>query len=131
MRRLLLLYPPAWRARYGEELDQLVSDSGGLGPRASLDLINGALHERVRTLRSELVGGGGMTIGPAYRHPTGLAIAALAVLAPVLVFVIGSMLVYQFGLTSLQPPMDSANAWLNAAPRFVDLLLIVSPAVAL
>jgi len=131
MRRLLQLYPREWRERYGEELDQLVTDDGGLTVGTGMDLINGGLRERGRALRNDLIGGGGMTIGSAYRHPTGLALIALVVLAPVLFFVLGSMLVYQLGLTSLQAPMDSINGWLNGAPRFVDLALVVSPAVAL
>jgi hypothetical protein len=42
---VLLAYPPSWRARYGDELDALVSDLGGGGRRAipmALDLLRGA-----------------------------------------------------------------------------------------
>lgn len=131
MQWLLRLYPAAWRDRYGAELDQLVADAGGLSAAMSIDLISGGLRERGRSLRNDLIGGGGMTIGPAWRHPTGLALVALLVLAPVLVFVTGSMLVYQFGFAALQQPLDSINSWLNAAPRYVDLLLVISPALAL
>ena len=71
-----------------------------------------------------------MLIGPAYRHPSRLAVLALIVLAPTLVFVLGSLLAYQLGIQALVPPMESANAVLNGQ-RFLDLLLIVSPAIAL
>jgi hypothetical protein len=130
-RWLLRIYPRAWRDRYGEELDQLVADTGGLRLGTGMDLINGGLRERGRAIRNALSGGGGMTIGPAYRHPTGLALLALVVLAPVLVFVLGSILTYQLGFGALQPPLDSINQWLTSAPRLVDLMLVISPAIAL
>ncbi len=43
--RLLVAYPPGWRARYGDELDQLVQDLHGNGRRPmalAADLIRGA-----------------------------------------------------------------------------------------
>ena len=72
-----------------------------------------------------------MTIGPAWRHPTGWAIVAFAVMVPTLVLVIGSLLAYQLGIGIFTNAMDSATAWLNAQPRLVDLVLIVAPALAL
>jgi len=130
MRWLLYLYPADWRQRYGDELAQLVSDAGGLSIGISIDLISGGVRERGRALRSSLFGGGGMTFGPAYRHPTWLAGVALVVMTPVFIVVVGSLLAYQLGLTSLQPTMDALTGWLNTAPRSVDLVLIVSPAIA-
>jgi MFS family permease len=49
---LLALYPPAWRRRYGDELDALILDmhaaGQGGGPRMHLDLLRGAARERLR-----------------------------------------------------------------------------------
>ena len=131
IRWLLRLYPAGWRSRYGDEVAQLVTDAGGLTVGTGINLIQGGLRERGREFRNDLIGGGGMTIGPAYRHPTGLALLGLVVLGPVLLVVVGSLLVYQLGIGALQQPMDSLNAWLSTAPRFVDLLLVLSPAIAL
>jgi hypothetical protein len=71
-----------------------------------------------------------MLEGPVAGHPRGLALLALVVLAPATVFVAGSVLAYQLGLTSLIGPMESINAWL-AAQRVAGVVLMASPAVAL
>jgi len=47
-RWLVRLYPPQWRARYGEEFEALLRDSRG-GFRASINVIWSALCERVAT----------------------------------------------------------------------------------
>lgn len=130
IRLLLGLYPASWRERYGEELESLVSDTG-LGPRVALDLISAAARERQRSVAMALAGGVTMTIGPAWRHPTTLAILAAALLAPTAMFAAGSLLAYQLGIGAFVGSMDSANAWLNAQPRIVDLLLVLAPALAL
>jgi hypothetical protein len=52
------------------------------------------------------------------------------VMTPVFIVVFGSLLAYQLGVTSLQPSMDALTGWLNSAPRSVDMVLIVSPAIA-
>jgi len=129
IRLLLALYPATWRRRYGEELAQLVDDSG-LDFAATLDIVRAGLTERRRGLTQSLTGGTGMLVGPAYRHPGRLAVLALVVLAPTLVFVVGSLLAYQLGVQALVGPMESANALLNGQ-RFLDLVLVVSPAIAL
>jgi hypothetical protein len=52
--RLLLAYPPDWRARYGDELDLLVRDlrDGGRGPvPMAVDLLRGAAAAWCRTRR--------------------------------------------------------------------------------
>jgi hypothetical protein len=49
-RLLLGLYPREWRARYGPELDELISQTSaghGPGPRATADLIASAFRERL------------------------------------------------------------------------------------
>jgi len=60
MRRLIALYPARWRARYGEELEQLVQDLHPATIKARLavaaDLLAGALQAHVRQgLRMEAV----------------------------------------------------------------------------
>ncbi|HEY1479632.1 MAG TPA: hypothetical protein VGF46_06360 [Gaiellales bacterium] len=53
-RMLLRLYPPDWRARYGEELEALLADCAGRDGvwRPRLDLVAGALRERARAIGS-------------------------------------------------------------------------------
>jgi hypothetical protein len=46
---ILRVYPPAWRARYGDELATLIEELGG-GWRVRLDVVRGGLAERVRAL---------------------------------------------------------------------------------
>ena len=51
-RRLLRMYPPAWRARYGDELEELLTHmrrDGRLSWRARLDVAAGAARERGRS----------------------------------------------------------------------------------
>lgn len=129
IRLLLLAYPAAWRRRYGEELGQLISDTG-LSWASGLDLIRAGFAERGRSIRSTATGGNVMLIGPAWRHPNALAVVALVILTPTLLFVAGSMLAYQLGLASLLPPMESISNVLATA-RFIDLALVVAPVVAL
>lgn len=129
IRLLLLAYPAAWRRRYGAELVQLVADSG-LSLRAAIDIVEAGLSERRRGLTQSVTGGNGMLTGPAYRHPTALALVGFVILMPTLVFVVGSLLAYQLGVQALVGTMESANALLNGQ-RFLDLVLIVSPAIAL
>lgn len=129
IRLLMRIYPPAWRKRYGDELTQLIADNG-LSWSTGLDLIRGGLKERGRVVGSTLIGGPGMVIGPAWRHPTGLAVAATVVMAPTLVFVVGSVVVYELGMSALQAQMEVVNQWLSSS-RILDLLLVLAPAVAL
>ena len=63
---MLRWYPPAWRARYGDELTALMEDmyaaSGRVPPRARLGLVRAGLVERAR--EAGLVG---TAVGPAAR----------------------------------------------------------------
>lgn len=68
MRRLLRLYPAAWRSRYGEEMEALLEERRP-DPREWLDLIRGAadawVHPPAPSLGpiiAALVGGGSWTI---------------------------------------------------------------------
>ena len=128
-RLLLLAFPRAWRHRYGEELSQLVNDVG-LSPRIAVDLVATGLIERLRAVKSAVLRGTKMFIAPAWRHPRGATLLALVVLAPVMTFVVGSILAYQLGVAALVGPLESINAWL-APNGIVSLLLVISPVVAL
>jgi hypothetical protein len=48
--RIVALYPRAWRARYGEELDVLL-EAGSLGLRDRIDLLRGALDAHLHPAR--------------------------------------------------------------------------------
>jgi hypothetical protein len=48
--RIVELYPRAWRARYGEELDALL-EAGSLGIRDRIDLLRGALDAHLHPAR--------------------------------------------------------------------------------
>ena len=122
------IYPAAWRARYGDELVELVADTG-LSSRALLDIVRAGLAERARAARTALIGGISMTFGPAWRHPTAWASIGAIVLLPTLFFVVISMLTYQFGFTGLAGFADPINSWLNSQ-RILDLLLVLTPAIA-
>jgi hypothetical protein len=54
--RLLILYPAAWRRRYGDELDALIldmhADDRPTGWRVRIDLLRSGLRERLRGRRS-------------------------------------------------------------------------------
>ena len=130
IRLLLRLYPYKWRARYGGELIELI-EQVGLGPRTVVDVVRAAARERRSSIGTLLAGGTSMRFGPAWRHPTGWAVAGAAVMAPTAAFVIGSLLAYQFGVGGVVVVMDSTTAWLEAQPRVVDLLLVLAPALAL
>ena len=130
IRFLLLAYPRAWRLRYGEELTQLVQD-GGFSPRIALDVFVAGLAERRRSIKSSLTGGIAVVVGPAWRHPLAFAAIAMAVLTPVTLFVVGSILTYQLGVDFLRGPLEAIGAGQSGAGRLVDLGLVLSPAVAL
>jgi hypothetical protein len=63
-RLVLLLYPAAWRRRYGRELEALLEDAKP-GPRGWFDLFEGGLTMRMNTFRTIPIGCAlaGATIG--------------------------------------------------------------------
>lgn len=126
---LLRLYPRAWRERYGEELSDLI-DETGLTPRVAVDVARGAAREWTSQARLALAGGGTMVIGPAWRHPQMWALAAFVILAPTALFVLLSILAYQLGATWLVGFMEPVTRWLQSV-RIVDLILVVAPGIAL
>lgn len=130
IRLLLWLYPVDWRERYGDELRDLVAETG-LGPRSAFDIVRAAAHERQRQVALAFTGGATVTIGPAWRHPTGWALTGAVLMTPTVLFVLGSLLAYQLGIGALGAAMESANAWLAGQPRIVDLALVLAPLLAL
>jgi hypothetical protein len=88
-RRLLLLYPRAWRARYGAELITLLSELGRGGPissRVRRDVVRAGLGERLRA------SGFGSGAPPAARARSG----ALLVLCAWVLFVVAGARVQKF-----------------------------------
>ena len=128
-RWLLRLFPAAWRARYGEELLDLV-DETGMTPRVAADVARAGVAERARATREALTGGVSMIVGPAWRHPTAWAVVAAVLLLPVIFFLILSVATpYQAARAGLGDLATSVQTWLNTS-RFADLLLVLSPAIA-
>jgi hypothetical protein len=87
--RLLLVYPPAWRRRYGEELAELIAESSGSGRvswRTRLDVFSGGARERIRSAGLEPDG------SPADR----VLGSALLTLCAWALFVLGGMIVGKF-----------------------------------
>jgi len=134
MKRLLRLYPSAWRARYEAEvaelLDELPTDHAML-----LDVIRGALVERARAAWRLIpanpvpAGGPPMLEHPLQRHPTSLALLALVMVAPTFLFVFVSLLAYQIEVPGLATAVEPALQALTA-PRWVDLFLLGAPFLA-
>jgi hypothetical protein len=130
MTRLLLwLFPSAWRTRYGDELLDLVADTG-LSPRVVIDIARAGIAERVRAVRGAIAGGVSMTFGPAWRHPTAWAVVGLIALLPI-VFVLAVSLFppYQIARAGLEDVANSLRSWLNTN-RLADLIVLSLPAIA-
>lgn len=127
-RASLRLYPSAWRARYGDELAALVEESEPRGMDL-LDLALVGIGLRVSSLRTS-DGGFSMIIGPAHRHPTAFAVGAMALMLPTVAFVALSLLGHELGLTGIAERVDPVISFVTA-PRFVDLALVMAPAISL
>lgn len=127
-RASLRLYPPVWRARYGEELTDLLEESD---PRAMdlLDLARVGIGLRLSSLRPG-DGGFSMIIGPAHRHPTGFALGAFALMLPTVAFVALSLLGHELGMTGIAERVDPVISAVTA-PRVIDVALVMAPAVSL
>ena len=134
MRRLLRLYPAAWRERYEDELADLLRELPA-SPPVLLDLLRGALVERSRA-RSRVMepqpipaGDQPMFEHPLHRHPTGLALLALLLMTPTLVFVVFSVLAYQMQVPGLEAVVDPVISGIGTVP-WIDVLLVTAPFVA-
>jgi hypothetical protein len=134
MRRLLRLYPPAWRARYEAEVADLLDDVPA-SPRGVLDLVHAAIREWARAAsrpalaRFQPVGGPPMLEHPLQRHPTTLAILALLLVGPTFVFIVASLLAYEIGVPGLAATIEPIVAAVTG-PRWVDPFLLAAPFVA-
>ena len=135
MKRIVRLYPSAWRRRYGAELSDLLEEMPST-PATTVDLLRGAITLHVRAFTQRLAprraaaGGPPMPSHAFQRHPTVTALVAALIAAPTAIFVTLSFLAYQLQLPGmeawLQPFMDG----LAQAPRVVDLLLVGAPFLA-
>jgi hypothetical protein len=135
MKRILRLYPSAWRRRYGEELTELLEELPTT-PATTVDLLRGAatLHMRafLDRLAPRLVSAGGPPIPthPLQRHPTASALIAALITAPTVIFVALSFVVYQLELPGVQAWIQPFMDGLAQAPRIVDLFLLGAPFLA-
>ncbi|MBA3688773.1 MAG: hypothetical protein H0W81_08100 [Chloroflexi bacterium] len=135
MKRIVRLYPSAWRRRYGEELIDLLEEVPAT-PATTVDLLRGAAVMQFRALvdrvapRLASAGGPPIPTHALQRHPTATALIAALITAPTIIFVVVSFLAYQVELPGmhawLQPFMDG----LARAPRIVDVFLLGAPFLA-
>jgi len=126
IRRLLRLYPRRWRDRYGDELEELV-ESLGLTPTNAFDLIGNAFSERMRSATRRTAGGTLMTDRPRWGSMA-LALIGFILLAPTLLFIGFSVLIYNLGV-----PMDGVRSIIDGVVRIgpIDIGLALLPFVAL
>lgn len=73
---LTRLYPPAWRDRYGDEMDELLDD--GCGWRDMLDVVKSAAVERLRHFF-----GAGVGIMPTYPRNVAVLVRKPSAIAPI------------------------------------------------
>jgi hypothetical protein len=127
IRRLLVIYPRAWRDRYGDELEDLV-ESTGLTPSAVVDLVGSAIAEHLRTASRRMAGGPSMTLDRPGWGSRALAIAGLVALLPTLLFMTFSILIY-----NLNVPLESIRGVIDVAVGIgpVDIAFAAMPFVAL
>jgi hypothetical protein len=104
---LVRLYPAHWRDRYGSEL-----------------------HLIAAALREHVVGGTDMRLTPAANHPRAFAFVGLLALAPSLVVITLSGLAGGLGMTSINSAIQPLLQALDAAPRIVDLAVVLAPLAA-
>jgi hypothetical protein len=73
---LTRLYPPAWRDRYGDEMDELLD--GGCGLRDMLDVVRSAVVERLRHSS-----GIGVEAMPAYPRNVAVLVRKPSAIVPI------------------------------------------------
>jgi hypothetical protein len=88
-RRLVRLYPRAWRERYGQEFEALLEE-GESGFRAAANVIGSALHEHIfptrgRTMNQDLLSFGAIVRRPTAYLPMAMSLTALALVTGALV----------------------------------------------
>jgi hypothetical protein len=118
MKRLLRLYPKAWRERYGAEVARMLDDTGS-GPRDIPDLLRGALDAHAHPGPLGLPGGGVRGWFTADRVAGLLVIAAgVAWVLPYAALVLSSM--------SYAPGADTQSVALTAVPGLLVALAITA-----
>ena len=123
MRLALLLYPDAFRMRYGPEVRQLIDD-GRASPTDLLDLVSRA------PLLATFQGAASTMNQRLAAHPVRLAVVALAITFPTAFFVAVAVLKYVLGVPA---PFDAIEP---IATPFVthpigETILVLAPYVAL
>ncbi|MEX0625341.1 MAG: hypothetical protein WD402_02225 [Chloroflexota bacterium] len=135
MKRIVRLYPSAWRRRYGAELTDLLEELPS-SPTTTVDLLRGAATLHMRALldrvapRMVAAGGHPMSSHAFQRHPTATALVAALIATPTAIFVTLSFLAYQLELPGMQAWLQPFMDGLAQAPRIVDLFLLVAPFLA-
>lgn len=66
---------------------------------------------------------------PVHRHPTSLALLALLLMTPTLMFVVSSVLAYQLEVPGLEAVVDPVISGIAAVP-WIDVLLLSAPFAA-
>jgi hypothetical protein len=117
----LRLYPVSWRARYRDELIDLI-DSTDSSLRDAADLAESAVAEHMR-------GGAPMRFEAAQRHSVVFAMAAALLLLPTLVVVTLSLVGHELGVASVARAIDPVLVWVGTVGP-VDLGLVLAPAAA-
>lgn len=135
MKRIVRLYPSAWRRRYGEELIDLLEEVPAT-PATTVDLLRGAAVMQFRALvdrvapRLASAGGPPIPTHALQRHPTAIALIAALITAPTIIFVAVSFLAYQVELPGMQAWLQPFMDGLARAPRIVDVFLLGAPFLA-
>jgi hypothetical protein len=117
----LRLHPGAWRARYADEVTDLVDESDSSLTDAA-DLARSAVREHLN-------GGAPMRFEPAHRHPSAFALAGGLLLLPTFAVVGLSLLGHELGLGAVAAVVDPWMIWIQSV-RPIDLALVVAPLVA-
>jgi hypothetical protein len=121
----LRCYPRGWRARYGEELEELIHSMSAEAPlpwRTRIDLVRAGLRERARG-----VGFGGQGVPAGERARAG----ALLVLCAWAIFLVGGAILQRFAENwQTLTPAGSADA-AGAAMVAVKVLAVLAGAIVL
>ncbi len=129
MRRLVWLYPPRWRARYGAELGDMLQ-SLPMTASVVFDVVRSAGREHGREIRARLNKEGPMRLEPATRHPTASAILAVLLMAPTAALVAASIIGHELGVASVARAVDPVIEAVTAV-GVVDLFLVAAPLLSL
>lgn len=128
IRHVSLLYPPAWRARYGAEFDALLREhEASLG--TLLDVLANASHARVRSWAPPSTQGGHNVPDMFYRRAGLLGILGLAVMLPTSVLVAAAVLKYILGVGVIFDAIEPAMTPIVTHP-LGETSFVLAPYVA-